>query len=544
MVFTSVKIRKSGEKDKSFFLNAKNIKSILYFLVIVFALILSACRKPQKLEMRNLLPNNAVAYLETDDLAKTLESLTDSQAFQELADKNPDFSALENMQLAVAVTGFETSADNSVLSFKPQFVAVAETHAWSWQTLSVAENQLDNFVRKNYGENVKLEMSAKNGGRFFRWMASDNRQVFAFVVGSLIYFGTDAAVIEQCLAIKKGETDSLLKNEFLSRAYSKNNLAFGYVSTEGLKKIADFAGVNVAVTTTEESGGQSFIARIVPQILQNTAREIVWTANKTERGIEDKFSILLTAEVSAVLKETLAVSPSLSDDSIEFLPPEFFSATRYNLRDPFAAWRSLLLITAKNTDVVSSRMLIEFSDSLLESYDISSAGKFLSAVESEIITAQFDADGENSVVIVTVKDAENLKSSISKDINWKLKAEKQFNAEVWFFGGTRRAAAFIGNNLILGESQSVLKCLQAKQSGGNFTKTSRSQIFTVSQSVSQTFARDEDSAEKIVSVLSQKKAENRRLATFYTIETQITEQGIERKTNSDFGLIGTILKQL
>jgi len=544
MLFTSVKIRKTREKDKSYFLKPEVLKITLGFCAIAFLLAINACRSPQTIEMRSLLPNNAIAYLETNDLAKTLKSVTDNQAFQELADKKTDFSALENMQLAVAVTGFETSLDDSILNFKPQFVTVVETHAWSWQTVSFVENQLDNFVRVNYGADAKLETSDRDGRKFFNWTAKDNRQVFAFVQGSLIYFGTDAATIEKCLAIKKGEADSLMENESLSRAYSENNLAFGYVSTEGIKQIADFAGVNVAVEATEESGGRSFIARVLPQILQNTAREIVWTANTTERGIEDVFSVSLNPEVSAVVKETLATAEQSPANSIEFLPSDFFSATRYNLRNPLIAWRSLLLMTARNTDALSSKLLIEFSDRLLEPYKISSAENFLSAIDSEIITAQFDAEGEKSVAIVIIKDTEKLKNSISKEINFKAEAEKQANGEIWFSEDKQSAAAFIGNNLILGESESVLKCLQAKQSERNITKTSKSQKFVSSQSAAVTFARDEDSAEKIVTVLAKKKDENRKLATFYSTETRITEKGIERKTVSDFGMIGTILNQL
>jgi len=493
--------------------------------------------------MRSLLPNKAVVYLETDDLAKTLGSLTDSRAFQELADKKPDFSALENMQLAVAVTGFETSAENSVLNFKPQFVAVAETHAWSWQTLSFAETRLDNFVRKNYGESTKLETSAKDGGKFFNWRASDNRQVFAFVKGSLIYFGTDAAMIEQCPAIKKGN-DSLMKNESLSRVYSKNNLAFGYVSAEGLKEIADFAGVNVAVKTTEESAEQSFIARILPQILQNTTREIVWTANKTGSGIEDKFSVSLTTEVAAVAQVALTPAESLPGGTLEFLPPDFFSATRYNLLDPLAAWRGLLLLTAKNTDAVSGRVLMEFSDRLLEPYEISGAEKFLGAIDSEIITIQFDAEGEKSVTIVTVNDPERLKNSLSKEIDFKLKSANQVNAEIWFSKDKQVAAAFVENKLILGNTESVLRCLEAKHGGFNLARNSMSNKFAATRSAAITFGKDLDSAEKIVEVLAKKRYSDQKLATFYSTETQITEKGFERKTVSDFGLIGSILKQL
>ena len=534
---------------KSLFSRCRFIKLYFCFFVIIFSFTLNACRRPQKTDMRSLVPSDAIIYLETNDLAETLQTLTESRAFQEIAADQPDFSALENMQLAVGVTGFETSEkkiteENSVLNFKPQFVAVAETHAWSWQTLSFAENQLNDFVMKNYGDAAKLERLDEADGKLFTWTASDGRKTFAYVENSLIYFGNNWSAIERCLAVKRGEAESLAKNESLTRVYSENNLAFGYISSTGIAQIANVAGVSLAVNTTEESEARSFIARIVPQILQNTTKEIVWTANKTERGIEDNFSVSLTTETSSVVKETLATSFVSQTNSAEFLPSDFFSATHYNLKNPLIAWRSLLLLTAKNTDALSGKLLIQFSDALLEPYGVSNAETFLSSIDPEILTARFDEDGDRSVSIVSVKDLEKLKSSITKEINFNAPFEKRENAEMWFSENRQLTALFIENKLLLGDGESVLKCLQAKRSGKNFTKSPKFQRFVENQAVAVTFGRDADSATKIVEVIGKKRGENKKLATFYSTETRFTEKGFKRKNVSDFGLIGTILQQI
>lgn len=544
MLSSNVKISKPGEKDKSFFWKSGFVKINFVFCALLFSLAFFACRKTAPTEMRALLPNNVAVYLETNDLGATLDALTTSQAFLELAEQKPDFSPLDRMQIAVAVTDFEVSGENAVLNFKPRFVAVAETGLWSWQARSFAENQLDGFVRKNYGADARRETRAKNDGTLYQWTASDRRQVFAFVEGSLIYFATDQATIENCLAIKNNQAESLLSNEPLNRVYTRNNLAFGYVSNEGVKRVADFAGVNVAVETTEESGGRQFIARLLPQVLQNTTREIVWTANRTERGIEDVFSVSLTPEVVADAKENLTTSEQSSAKLDEFLPADFYSATCYNLRNPLNAWRASLAATAKNSDALSQKILLEYSDKLLEPYGVSAAENFLSSIDSEIVTAQLDATGEKSVTVVVVKNAENLKQSISKEVDFQAPPETANAAEVWFSEDKSLAAAFAENVLVLGDGESVLKCLQAKRSKKDFAANARYQRFAASRAVAATFARDSDSAEKIVTVLARGKNDNRRLATFYTTETVFNNAGIERKTASDFGLIGTILAQL
>jgi hypothetical protein len=225
------------------------------------------------------------------------------------------------------------------------------------------------------------------------------------------------------------------------------------------------------------------------------------------------------------------------------LPPDVFTATRYNLKNPLVAWRSLLLVTAKNTDALSGKVLVQFSNQLLESYGVSDAETFLSAIDSEILTAQVDADGEKSISIVTVKDGEKLKKSISDEINFKTPPEKRENADVWQSEDRQVAAAFVENKLILGAGESVLKCLQAKQSGENFTKNQVFQKFKESKSIAVTFAKDTESAKKIVEILGNAQ-ENKNATTAYITETRFTEKGIERKTVSAFGLLGAILEQL
>jgi len=521
-----------------------NISLRLCVSAVLFAFV--SCSSPPT-DLRTFVPADALVYLETGDLGKTLNALTESKAFQEAAKKTPDFSALKGMQVAVAVTGFEASenqvtAENSVLNFKPRFVAIADTHTWNRYTLQFTEERLGEFVNETYGGEVSLDASDKNGGKSFVWMAKDGRKVFAFVKDSKIFFSNDETALEKSLAVFRGEADSLIKNESLAkmRETAKDSLAFGYVAPDGIAQISNLAGVSTAMDATEDDEGRSFIARVLPQILRGSVKEIFWSATKTEAGIEDKYSVSLMPETTAVVKETLVPSAQNQTNSAEFLPSEVFSATRYNLQNPQIAWRSLLLVAGKNTDAMSAKILIAFSGSLLEPYGVADAETFLSAVDSEIWTANFDAEGDKSVAVVGVKDAEKVKKSIA-EINFKAAGEKRENAEVWKSADGTNAAAFVENKLILGETESVLKCLQAKQNGQNFTKSSAWKRFSETGAVAVTYGKD--STEKAVEVLGEKKAENLQILTNFTTETRFNASGLERKTVSPFGLIGRILAQ-
>ena len=174
---------------------------------------------------------------------------------------------------------------------------------------------------------------------------------------------------------------------------------------------------------------------------------------------------------------------------------------------------------------------------------IADAETFLNAVDSDILTARFDAEGEKSVVVVAVKDAEKIKKSLA-EINFKVLPEKHLNADVWQSEDKRKSAAFIENRLILGDTESVLKCLEAKANGQTFTKSASFQKFAESKAVAVTFGKDLDSTEKVVEVLSAAKDENKKFITNFLTETRVNEKGIERRSVSDFGFIGTILGQI
>ena len=518
----------------------------MFFLCLCVSAVNFSC-KSAPADLRKFVPAETLVYLETNDLGKTLQALTASQTFQELAKNQPDFSALEGIQVAVAVTGFETSEkqitdEQAILNFKPRFVAVAETHAWEWQTRRLVEEGLGAFVSENYGEAVNKNISDKHGGKWFVWTTDDGRKLFAFVESSQIFFGNDESAIESCLEIRRGTGDDLSKNEGLARARrnAAGALAFGYISTDGTAQIANLLGVSTAINATDDGDGRSFIARVLPQVLQKTTKEIFWTAVKTEQGIEDKILVSLNTETASVFKETLAASSQPLTNAAEFLPAGVTGATRYNLQKPQIAWRSLLLIIAKNTDAVSGKILANFSNSLLEPYGISDAETFLSAIESQILTARFDAEGEKSVVIVGVKDVESVTKSIA-GIDFESPPE---TPEIRKSKDGNLAAALVENKLILGDAQSVSESLEAKRSGRNFAKSALFQSFAESKSVSTTFAEDAGSAEKIVGTLAELKDENRNRTMHYLTETRFTDKGIERRTVSDFGLLGTILEQL
>ncbi|MEO6334101.1 MAG: hypothetical protein ABIO91_03885 [Pyrinomonadaceae bacterium] len=505
-------------------------------------MLLASCgSKP--IDPRTVIPGDALIYLETQDLATTLHAITDNPKFEAAAKFKPNLDALSGVKVSIAVTGFETSAqqvtdENAVLKFQPRFVAVVETNAWGWQTASFIENRLGEFVNEVYDGEVQLETSPRNDGKYYVWTSTDGRKAYALQQGSVVFFGNDETAIERCQAVKRGEAESIAKNPNITDG---DRLAFGYVSSEGLGQLANIIGISLAMGASEEGEVKSFVARVLPEILRGSIKELTWTASKASEGIEDKVVATLDDESTRVLRETLV--PGQADDSqlTDFVPASAASSTRYLLRDPQIAWRSIVLTARKKTDEASGVLIAAFSGSLFESYGIEDPELFLSAVGPQLITVKLASGDEEAAVIATVKDAAKIRRGLAKEISFGRPAEKQFSGDVWKSDDGELAAAFIDDRIIIGDAEIVLKCLETKQAGGNRGLPQR---FASTDAIAATFVNETETFEKIIDLLSEPKNENERIASQYVTETRFNRNGIERRTTSDFGLIGSIIEQL
>ena len=71
----------------------------LRLCVFAFVLLsLSCASKPT--DVRSVLPADALVYIETNDLGKTVGAVTQSKSFQQLAKTQPDLSELSGIKLA------------------------------------------------------------------------------------------------------------------------------------------------------------------------------------------------------------------------------------------------------------------------------------------------------------------------------------------------------------------------------------------------------------------------------------------------------------
>ncbi|MEQ1922822.1 MAG: hypothetical protein ABL952_09975 [Pyrinomonadaceae bacterium] len=496
--------------------------------------------------MRTLVPAETLVYLETNDLAAALQPIVDAKPFKEVAKTKPDFSALKGVQLAVAVTGFETSEEkltdeHSVGRVQPRFVAVADTHAWNYQAVAFAEKKLGGFVADIYDSEPTLERSDKHGGEYFIWTAQDGRKAYALVIDSIIYFGNDESAIDKCLAVKRGEADSVAKAGKVKPA-SQESLASGYVSTDGVAQIANLVGLQFASQASEESEVQSAIAGILPQLIRNSVTDISWTSTKTEKGIEDKYQIGMPSEVANVFNETMAPSDTPDFTIADYVTPEM-SFTAYNLKNPQAAWRSVVLSGQNKLSPLSGKVLEEFANLLFEPYGIKNPLKFLSNVSSVIVTSKCNEDADASIVIATeIPQSAKIEESLDANVG----PDKGIEGSRFWESDDKEFGAFLDSGIISsGAHDCVISVSSSSYLGipsGNRKKNATMLKDTRASAV--TLGRDKTTTLSLVEMLAREGHGDTQAVSTYFTETRFTKSGMERKTTSDFGLIGAIIAQL
>jgi len=539
-----------GKRQKA----KSGLRLIFAFLLLPFAFVASCSTKPT--EMRALVPAESLVYLETNDLAAAIGPIIDSKPFTEAAKKKPDLSVLKGVQMAVAVLGFAATEEKltdeqSVGSVKPRFVAVVDTHAWNYQANAFAEQKLGAFVADIYGGEPKLEKSDKGGGKYYAWSAEDGKKAFALVIDSIVYFANDETAIDKCLAVRRGESDSIIKNDKI-KPIEPGTLARGYITNDGVNQIAALVGMKLASEASDESEVQTAIAGILPQLIRGTVTDVTWTMTKGEQGIDDKYQVGMPQDVANVFSETMApIGENFVAKDFLSVPPDVSSATIYNLEKPLSALQSVVLVATKQTDAATGKILAEFVSLLFEPYGIKQPEPFISRLDGRIVTARTGGDNEMIVLLASLKefqydsklDAE--KNSILPFIEPSKRSvpEDKFSMLLSEDGDT---AAVVTEGVIIGDAELVSKSNNTSSSTTNFSDTAAyfSKSFVGSKSPVLTVGRDLDTMHAIVSSLDATKDVIEKNTSMFATETRFTRSGMERRTVSDFGLIGQIIAQL
>ncbi len=530
---------------------------IVQISTVILLFLSISCRSPQRADLKAYLPAETLIYLETDDLSKIGGVFTENKDWRSLSGGAPkDLSFLRNKQAALGVTGFVNSGEGAVLQVKPDLVLLIDTQAGQSAAALTAERVLRELHGRFSGENGVVEKYADGETQWLAAAGSQGKKIFAAVPGSVILIGNSEAALKRCLETKQAGGGDLSGNRELLEAREQraapDGIAFGYISPAGVRELSNYLAVSWALESSENALTREMISGILPEILQRTVSSAAWSARLTETGVEDTYFVKTEKEFAGTVSRTVKASAASACES-KYLPGDVYSASCYRLEDPQLAWRGAVLSLAKQLDPKVLGLFEQFSRQLLGPYGIDDPELFLSAAGSEIITARFDADADEAAVIVKIKDKDKLKRAVSETFDFRKAPEAAPEtgprtgpeiadaAEIWKSRDGEFTAAFSNDELVIGTSLGVAKCLEAARPGTRET-LAMPENFHGAGAVVSTRQKD-DAAFQILSHVASQNNKTAEAGGYYYTETRIETWGIKRRTVSAFGLFGEMLRQ-
>jgi hypothetical protein len=563
--------------------DATIMSRIIRSLVGVSALLIIASawfwwNQPKRVDMAAYVPADALVYLEANSLTEIAAAMTDTDIWQHTGSQ-PATPVRQNRWLMdfVKITGIGSTASvlatraqfafvmfdlgaagkGDTLEIKPVAAVVVETHTSTTRMKPVIEKLLDDFANRTY-VHPRLERVNLSEGEFVRWISPDGqRRIVASFDGSVVVIGNDDQAVAACLAAHRGKRPSLLHSpdleETRARLHADEALAFGYVSAESGARLATEAAPIALGKLFEGSQVQQLVATAAARMLGTVG----WSSRSFHGGIEDSYVFGLKPGIATRLHSALAGTDKRTHGAWDFLPPDVYSATTYNLRDPATSWEALNVAVSSQLDTLSAVFFTTGFRSLLAPYGIDDPENFLRAIKPDVVTVRLTAHSDQTLVVAGIANAGALHQFVSKRFGAKPHTEKFGADEMVISPDERHAASFAGDFFILGAPEDLRVCLTARAGHATLAGTP-TKFAAMTRNVDEsnassvvTFTNDADNARAFLASLA--KLRGAGLTTqakikddlpYAVTETAAGETGFERRSRSTFGLFGYLASLL
>ncbi|HZE62486.1 MAG TPA: hypothetical protein VE056_01335 [Pyrinomonadaceae bacterium] len=522
--------------------------------------------------MSSYAPVDSLLYLESNNPADVLTTLTNTDAWQ-LVDavagnrrrtENNNWSRkfvrwtgigpinsviLTRAQLAVVVTDLGVAQDEQTLTVKPEGALLIETHTSGNRIRPAVEQALKNFAETAYGQPT-LKRTTVDGFEFVEWIApGGSRQVVATIVGTLAIVGNTERAVQKIVAVTLRRRPSLKDDADLQKLrlelQSDHALAFGYVPATNSGRLLSFA---VPMALGRAPGNTDF-ERLIKSASAKIVGSLAWSSTPFMNGIEDRYRINLQPAVVAKLKESFSCQqPDPASRTI--LPENFSSVTYYQFQSPTTAWQGLKTSVSSQVDALSAILFSSLLKSALLPYGINEPDKFLSLLDSPVLTARLNSDTAGSLLIAKLHDQTAMRELLTKEMGFRT-IDATSNAEAFRNSDNEFAARFMNGLVIIGSEPEVARYVEQARAGSSHASP-RTLLTPLSNAACVlTYTDDTDRDRAFVSSIVKARGAPARWSDqterflmqlpYSATETTLEEHGFDRITRSALGQFSTLL---
>ena len=545
---------------------------ILVLALTVVAATWVAWNWPRRVDMAQYAPADSIIYLECNNVVAVTEGITGSDAWKRFAaslglrtrqsaDRWLYLAAslglapaqsviLSRAQVAVVMLNLDAAEENSTLSIKPEGAIIIETHTAGWRTKPAAEAALQQFAERMYGP-VTAKHSWEDAD-YLEWSpAAGDRKIVAVIDGSLVVVGNSKRAVQKCLEARRKPESSLRDDAALRQMRAKmgssQSLTFGYVSAGNATRLVSWAAPLLFGREPGDSTLEQIVARNAARILGS----IGWSSRAVAGGIEDRF--FLTLEPSVVSRLRPAFRTSQPKQSVWTVAPGKLEAiTVYKSQTPADAWNALRAVSSQ-FDALSAVFFGSVMNSALLPYGIANPDKFLNAVGPEVATLKVSPQSEGSVLIARALDRPALEQMFKTQRSRNPKDVGTIDFELADAPDKEFAAAFLDDYFLVGGRDDVRACVDARSNGQTVAGNGLTKPATLaveSKAAIVTYSNDAERVRGFLSAVGSLRAvsaNDSAAATtgeevpFATTETNLEDQGLDRRTRSAFGQFSTLV---
>jgi hypothetical protein len=560
------------------------LRSKILVLLVLVVVILAGWiywNRPKKDDMAAYVPQDALAFVEVNDLDALASGISGTQAWQALATPLGAPSALlphhrliqlarwtgigsaeallaARSQLVFVISQPQASENNNALNIKPTAALVIETHTSQKRMRPILESQVARLAQSYYGQPT-LSRKLLGDVELAEWSSADNsRHIILAFVDTVAIVGNDESLVLQCVDVRRGRRPSIAADSQLAQARASfatsDAQVFGFIPKAGVKPAVQAW----ALKRAGDSPNAGIAVQLISSTFGNMIESFAWTARFDRDGAEDRCVVTLAAGVAARLAKNMTWSPAPTDE-FRFVPRDAASVTLYQFRNPDGFWKDFNGVVSSKSDALGAIAARPLLRGLLEPYGINDADAFFQAVGPKLQTIRLE-ENTPAVLIAQSFARTNLRRFAEQRTGMKLKAEVPSEPDMLSSKTDNWGVAFIDNFYLSGPSDSVQRCLAARNQGQSIVEVDSFKRALNKLDVSEpittlTLSQDRQAAISFVEVFSRRErsafsanAEEIQRASQglpYAVNVTLMKgDGLEWSSRSSFGLLGSLFTTL
>ncbi len=557
----------------------RNRISILFVILLVAIGGWLFYQRFHRVALENYVPESALGYLEVNDLPQLLDHFVHTEAWQQLA---PIYEVKNGLQYAgwaswlgrwtgigtketllfsrgqfvVVVSGIEVRGDE----VKPRIALVMETHGSNASVKALMSERLPKLAERAYRQPIQ-ENSEYAGTPISIYRAPQGeRQILSAAVGSTWIIANDAEALQSCIDVRQGRRASMGENNLLALAKTEVKQSgdiFAFVSQSGASRLSQFFTHLVLGKALDGTPLAGLAEGLIGEITQGTVEAMAYTTSFADGGVQDRYAVLCKPEAAASIRSAFRV-PEKSEleksPALSFVPPTAQEVTLVNLEDPGLALDGAERIVSAHLGAAQSFLFHKFFTSARKTFlGLEPGEDAVGAVGTEVVRYSLPALGENKsdrVWVIAARNRQKLSQMATRLLQQQgagIGRIAHQGIELTVARDGKRAFAFLGNYLVLSQTEHVRRLIESHHKQSGWVK---SEPFTTARIPAQTtpslmynFSSIAEETRKMMEIAARRfKGKPQADATkvldrlpWAATVTLLTEHGIYREANSPVG---------